>query len=91
MTGQEMQKIHESAGVRPTEAAELFRVALSTLYRWYKGETKPKQVMTFEVAERYTRFMEKATEMGLLPVQDCTGKNRLIAIKVALRKAVDAG
>jgi hypothetical protein len=91
MTGQEMQTIHEAAGVRPTEAEDLFSVALSTVYRWYKGDAKPKQKMMYDRAVTLTELMATATAAGMLPVQDCTGKNRLIAIKVALRKAVDAG
>ena len=91
MTGQEMKDIHEAAEVRSGEVCELFSIALTTLYRWYIGEAKPKQMMMHDRAVKITEMIGKATEAGFLPVKDVVGKQRLVQIKIALRKVVDIG
>ena len=89
MTGKEMQSALSAADVRITEAAIIFRVAQTTVRRWYKDETTPKQPVTFEIACKMTKLIEKATQKGVLPVKDVKGKERLVAIRAAIRDAVN--
>jgi transcriptional regulator with XRE-family HTH domain len=86
MTSEELQKVLTDSGVRRTEAAGLFRVAPTTLDRWLKGEVKPKQPMTYEIACKMANILAEAAEKGYLPVKDAVGKARLHQIRQAIRQ-----
>lgn len=87
MTAQEMKSVLDAAGIRVTEAAKLFRVANSTMYRWLEGEKSPKQQVVYDLAVGITRKIDYAVSMGWLPVKDARGKQRLVEIESAIRYA----
>jgi hypothetical protein len=87
MTHFELNEILEQSGIRHNEAACLFRVAPSTLYRWLEGKTNPKQPVVYEVACKLAMLIRAATQQGLMPVHDVKGKARLHAIRTAVREA----
>lgn len=86
MTGDEMQKILFDAGVRVTEAAELFRVSRHALYGWFAG-IPARNKFVYENSVKLLSLMKSATIAGYLPVPCGTRRlDRLPLIKNALRK-----
>ena len=86
MTHTELKAALVASGIRNTEAAQLFRISLATLYRWFEPESKPKQKVVYEVAMKYVSLIQEATEKGYLPVKDVVGKGRMPAIAAAVRR-----
>jgi len=87
MTHTTLKEILDASGIRHTEAAAIFRVAPTTLYRWLEGNTNPKQPVVYEVACKYALLIRAATQQGLLPIQDAKGSDRIHAIRTAIREA----
>ncbi len=84
MTGEELETALNSAGVRQSEAAELFRITRPTLLRWFAGVT-PKQIVSYDVAVQITKILLMAVKMGRLPVSaDIKGKARLAQIRATV-------
>jgi len=87
MVHDDMREILERAGVRHSEAAQIFRVSPATVKRWLFGETTPKQVVVFEMACKFVSLIDDAVKLGHLPVKDAVGKQRMVEIKAAIRLA----
>ena len=86
MTHTELRDILTAAGVRKSEAVELFRVSRSTLDRWLKEDANPKQQMTYNLAVKFANYLADGVLQGLLPTgPDIVGKDRIHAIKTAIR------
>ena len=89
MTGEELETALTSAGVRQSEAAELFKITRPTLTRWFAGVI-PKQVVVYDVACQITRVLLMAVKMGRLPVSsDIKGKARLALIRVTIKEVTE--
>jgi hypothetical protein len=86
MTGEELETALARAGIRPTEAAEIFRVTRATLTRWFAGVT-PKQVVVYDVAVQITKVLLAAVKMGRLPMStDVKGKARLAYVRMTVKE-----
>ena len=85
MTGQAMRQILLQAGVRFTEAAQLFQIDRSTLYHWFDG-IMPKNKFLYVNAEQIVSKIQRAMRTGELPLQGTTGKERLPVIAAILKK-----
>lgn len=86
MTHEELKSIMDAAGIRPTEAAEIFHVSRSTVYEWYNG-VEPKSSYLWDAAARAAEMVHRATIAGKLPVKDSKGKQRMFEIVAAMRSA----
>lgn len=83
MEVKEMFETLDQCEIRMSEAADLFRIAHSTLYDWRNG-IKPKNPILYEYAAAITRKLQKAKVIGKLPLQEVKGKERRGAIKAIL-------
>ena len=78
----------DNAGIRVTEAAELFHVSRATVYDWMnRDERERKSKYLYDSAKKICVFLDKAVALGTLPVKDVTGADRMFAIKSAIRNA----
>lgn len=83
----ELKKVLDSADMYIQEFAEIMQVHRITVHRWMRGGYV-RQAMTKKSLEMLTRLIEKAVAGGHLPLkEEITAKERLPAIKRALRKA----
>ena len=87
MTPCEMKTILSEAGVRVSDAAEMFHVSRGTVYRWLEGLTVPRQESTFATAIMICERIKRATARGELPIKHAKGECRKAVMASAIKKA----
>lgn len=84
MTGLQIKDTLERAKIHMTEAAELFFVRRSTLYKWFDG-TMPRNRFVYNNAEKTVQKIEAALKAGYLPLQGGNAEERLTELRSILR------
>ena len=89
MTGLELRTTLEKSGIRITEAAQIYQVTRVAVHAWIKHDSliDNRRKSTHARMVQFTKLINKAVSLGYLPVQGAVGKERLPAIRAALKAA----
>lgn len=71
-----IREIMDRAGIKPGEAAQLFKVCRSTYYAWCDG-IAPRMQYMLQRATQICKLVEQATADGKLPVAGCKRGERI--------------
>ena len=83
----DIKAVLDASGVRMIEATELFHVSRTTLYEWISSGQRPQSAYTKNHVIQVLDLLDRAVELGTLPVKDAKGCQRMFEIKAALRRA----